>query len=386
MIESPPPWLWLCHGRLWQRVGPPAPWLLPLELLQQLHGWLIVPLRRGLRNKRWNESLPLGLRLRASWLNSYRPGELAWWWAAGVCSWNDLSCRTPDSVANPLHRQRRQSWPGQCRPALELLSDKAALLALTPQAWRAPFLTLEPHTAAGTPPAWWRDALHGEGVVLKPLRGHAGRGVVRFRLGEHGLNQEGLFRQLGRTAPAWPAGASADPRAVHQHWQRITGQQETALASPYLLHSSRLPVARPSVVVRVITQQTAPGGPIQRAMAWLEIPLSGAAVLFLGVDGRPLPSPGEPFTAEQHEQLQHWQAQIKGSGRPAVEACLEAAAAMHALLPPIDQVAWDWIPADPEPQLLEGNGGFGLLVPQLFQKISNNETPMCLSDADRPQS
>jgi hypothetical protein len=32
-------------------------------------------------------------------------------------------------------------------------------------------------------------------------------------------------------------------------------------------------------------------------------------------------------------------------------------------------VAWDWIPADPQPQLLEGNGGFGLLVPQLLQAL-----------------
>ena len=39
---------------------------------------------------------------------------------------------------------------------------------------------------------------------------------------------------------------------------------------------------------------------------------------------------------------------------------------MHAYLPPIDQVAWDWIPASPNPVLLEGNGGFGLLVPQMF--------------------
>jgi hypothetical protein len=54
-----------------------------------------------------------------------------------------------------------------------------------------------------------------------------------------------------------------------------------------------------------------------------------------------------------------------------VEACLKAAKAMHGLLPPIDQVAWDWIPAEPEPMLLEGNGGFGLLVPELFAHIHN---------------
>jgi hypothetical protein len=47
---------------------------------------------------------------------------------------------------------------------------------------------------------------------------------------------------------------------------------------------------------------------------------------------------------------------------------------MHALLPPIDQVAWDWIPADPEPLLLEGNGGFGLLVPQLWEHLACENT------------
>ena len=43
---------------------------------------------------------------------------------------------------------------------------------------------------------------------------------------------------------------------------------------------------------------------------------------------------------------------------------------MHQRLPAIDQVAWDWIPASPHPLLLEGNGGFGLLVPQLFAQLN----------------
>lgn len=70
--------------------------------------------------------------------------------------------------------------------------------------------------------------------------------------------------------------------------------------------------------------------------------------------------------------VQHLQEQLKGRGRPAVQACLEAATTMHGLLPPIDRVARDWIPAEPEPLLLEGNGGFGLLVPQLFQYLQQS--------------
>jgi len=372
VLESPPPWFWWAPGALFQRASSQSRARFLLELLQQLHWWLIVPLRRSRHHRRLNAALPLSLRLRACWLNSYQPRELAWWWAAGVRHWEELSSHAPESLVGQLHRQRRQHWPAHCRPALELLADKAALLALTPSAWQTDFLKLEPHTPAGPTPDWWWESLHRDGVVLKPLRGHAGRGVVRFRWCEQGLDQEGLFRQLSGAAPVWPATHTADPEALHCHWQQVTGNREAALASPYLSHSPLLPEANPSVVVRVLTQQAEPGSSIQVVLAWLEIPLTDGAVAFFGLDGQALPKPGEPFTAEQRQQLSHWQEQLKGQGWPAVQACLDAAKAMHGRLPPIDQVAWDWIPAEPEPLLLEGNGGFGLLVPQLFQYLQKS--------------
>ena len=313
----------------------------------------------------------MGLRLRACWLNSYQPRELAWWWAAGVNDWDKLSAHPPESLTGQLHRHRRQHWPAECRPALDLLGDKAALLELTPPSWRAAFLKLE-HPSSGLMPPWWRKALHGDGVVLKPLQGHAGRGVVRFRWGEQGLSQQGLFCQLPQSTPAWPAAHSADPAALHQHWQQMMRSQEAVLASPYLNHSSRLPEAHPSVVVRVLTQQAAPGQSIHVAQAWLEIPLSDGGILFLGLDGRYLPKAGDGFSHQHHQVRQQWQQQLMGCGRPLIQACLDSATAMHALLPPIDQVAWDWIPAEPAPLLLEGNGGFGLLVPQLFQHLQKS--------------
>lgn len=371
-LETPPPWFWWAPGALFQRVSSQSRARCLLELLQQLHWWLIVPLRRARHHRRLNAALPMNLRLRACWLNSYQPRELAWWWVAGVRHWEELSSKTPESLVGQLHRQRRQHWPAQCRPALELLADKAALLALTPPAWQPDFLKLEPHTPAGPTPAWWWDSIHRDGLVLKPLQGHAGRGVVRFRWREQGLDQEGLFCQLSRAAPDLPAMQAADPEALHQRWQRIIGSCEAALASPYLNHSPLLPESNPSVVVRVLTQQVEPGSSVRVALAWLEIPLTDGAVAFLGLDGQALPKPGEPFTAEQCQELSHWQEQLKGQGWPAIQACLVAAQTMHGLLPPIDQVAWDWIPAEPMPLLLEGNGGFGLLVPQLFQHLQKS--------------
>ena len=180
-LQHPTPWRWLGPNQFWQRATPAPLWQLSLELLQQLHWWLIVPLRRGRHHRRLNAALPLNLRLRACWLNSYQPRELAWWWVAGIRNWKELSSRTPESLVGQLHRQRRRLWPEQCRPALELLGDKAALLALTPPAWQPDFLKLESHPPAGSTPAWWWDSLHRDGVVLKPLQGHAGRGIAEMQ-------------------------------------------------------------------------------------------------------------------------------------------------------------------------------------------------------------
>jgi hypothetical protein len=155
------------------------------------------------------------------------------------------------------------------------------------------------------------------------------------------------------------------------HWQRLCGSSEPALAAPYLSHSSEMPTTEPSVVVRVITTQASVvDAPIAIRHAWLEVPLGQGTVAFLSLRGVALPHPVLPIQACEQAMLEAWQERLRASPPPCIRAVLDAAVSMHALLPPIDQVAWDWIPAEPEPLLLEGNGGFGLLVPQLWEQLA----------------
>ena len=79
-----------------------------------------------------------------------------------------------------------------------------------------------------------------------------------------------------------------------------------------------------------------------------------------------------PLNAAQSEALATWQSLVSRRP-PELLACLEASVALHQALPPIDAVAWDWIPAAPPPLLLDGNGGFGLLVPQLWQELARRD-------------
>ena len=289
-LHSPPPWRWFAGARLWQRLGSAPLWRVPLELLQQLQWWLIRPWRWPRRPPKGRPALPWQLTLPACWLNSYRPSEVSWWWALGVRSWSQMAQYTPDSLAGARHAKRRQHWPNQCRPALQLLADKAALLACTPERWRAPFSLLhtqqnthQPHGIdEGYPeiPNWWWEALRAEGVVLKPQRGHAGRGVIRFRWSGSALEQQALFRKLPANAPH---AAEAEPPTTAQllaHWHRLCRSDEPALAAPYLCHSKDLPAADPAVVVRVITSRPSPEGPVAVRQAWLEVPLCDGAVGF----------------------------------------------------------------------------------------------------------
>ena len=411
-LLGPPPLLWRLGGwrpvLLWRGVEA-GQWphtlrswlaLLPL-VLQQLHWWSARVLRqalwrRRLRKRRPNATplpppLPRRLALAACWLNNFQSHAVRQWQTVGVGRWAELSTKLPDSHCGAFHSQRRQGWPQRCRPALRLLADKAALLEHTPPIWRSPWLALPlpPGASSGPPPAWWNAALHGPGLVLKPLSGNACRGVVRFHCRQGQLHGESLFRPL----PQGPApGLSLDgpeasiaPARLHAHWQGLVGRAEPAIAMPYLRQAASLPPTDPAVVVRVITQRATATAAPAVIHAWLEVPLPAdksnpdhqTPVAFIDLVGRLLPMAAAAPTEPQRRALEEWQAL---AARSPVEllACLEASSALHLALPPIDAVAWDWIPAAPEPLLLEGNSGFGMLVPQLWDHLEAR-------DADAPQ-
>jgi hypothetical protein len=216
--------------------------------------------------------------------------------------------------------------------------------------------------------------------VLKPLSGNACRGVVRFRCRQGQLQGEGLFRALlpgaASNVPLDGAAAIVTPAGLHAHWQELQGRAEPAIAMPYLCQAASLPPTDPAVVVRVITQRATPTAAPTLRHAWLEVPLPAGGsepgqrgpVALIDFQGRLLPMDDGSLTEAQRQALEQWQA-LAARRSPELVACLEASIALHGSLPPIDGVAWDWIPAAPEPLLLEGNSGFGMLVPQLWEHL-----------------
>ena len=217
--------------------------------------------------------------------------------------------------------------------------------------------------------------------MIKPLAGNACRGVVRYRIRAGQLLSEPLFRAARAESPPLAPADACSPARLHSHWQALQGQPEAAIAMPYLLQAPSLPATEPAVVVRAITHMASPGAAVAVQEAWLELPLPAdpserpggcGPEALLNLQGQLLPLPGPPLSAIQSDALATWQALVSRRP-PELLACLEASLALHQALPPIDAVAWDWIPAAPQPLLLEGNGGFGLLVPQLWQELARRD-------------
>jgi hypothetical protein len=213
---------------------------------------------------------------------------------------------------------------------------------------------------------------------LKPRCGHGGRAVVHYRRHGGAIAARPLFG--GDPTPVSLQHGDHSPPALAADWRRRTGCRETAIAQPYVRHSQALPGADPSVVLRVITGRAAPGAPVAVRHAWMEIPMQThggqshgggrgdrITVLLLGLDGTMPPIPGaatDPLLEDRRRAWRHCLADPPG----VLSQCLEGSLEMHRRLPPIDAVAWDWIPASRGPVLLEGNGGFSLLEPQLLQQ------------------
>jgi hypothetical protein len=198
--------------------------------------------------------------------------------------------------------------------------------------------------------------------------------VVRFRLDGEQLLTEALGQPIKESdLEAGSATSALSPLWLLEHWQQLIARQEKALAMPFLQQGPSLPTSHPAAVMRVITEQAAPDALIRVQIAWLWVPLPAsqeglyAPQAWIDLQGQVLPRPLLNLNTEQQQQQDHWQSLLAKGPIAALERCLELSIAMHQRLPPIDQVAWEWIPSEPEVQLIEGNSGFGLMVPQMFK-------------------
>ena len=99
------------------------------------------------------------------------------------------------------------------------------------------------------------------------------------------------------------------------------------------------------------------------------MPLLTGKYIFLDLKGNYLSRNYPDFNNSELKEIKVWQEFVKNSIPSCINQCLSGSIFMHSKLKNIDKIAWDWIPREPNPVLLEGNSGFGMFIPNLFDII-----------------
>ena len=140
---------------------------------------------------------------------------------------------------------------------------------------------------------------------------------------------------------------------------------------PYINNSASLPYSSDSVVIRVITLKKELTSSVKVRYVWFEIPLE-EDLIFINRDGKLINRKINTLNFELRKKINYWKEEIIGNKDLEYKLNLTEfySEKLHDSLPNINSIAWDWIPSDNYPTLLEGNSDFGLFIPQLVDQLN----------------
>lgn len=268
-----------------------------------------------------------------------------------------------DHELQGFHRARNRS--SGIRPGtLERLQDKVAL-ATALASLGVPVVATARCVTRASAASVLSDCLNGlDRVFCKTRSGSRGRGAFTAWRTAEGL--------AGRR---FEGGELADTRAVEAAWRQLL-ELDDALIQPCLVnHPSLAPLAESgeAITVRFITEWR--NGVLACLAAVLEIPADadsatgrpGYTILPIEeTSGRLLPWPQRDTLPEQaRDDLRRVWARLPAAFRlPDWPALVRDSYRAHERFPDVWAIAWDWVLTPSGPVLLEGNGGFGVSVPQ----------------------
>ena len=215
IVRVPPPWLWCADGQIWQRLVEGIWAVCPSNCCNNCTGGSSDPAICGvdhrLRGGPGLECLSFAL------VGSIAIAHPSW---LGGGLWGAVGNRypaVPQKAVSALHAERRRVARST---ALQPI-DKAALLGRPVALVRLiSFFNGRRLLQRINRRRMTGGELRGSGVVLKPQRGHGGRGVVRFVGAMQGL-QQALFRCLPDNEPLLRCAAPPAPQELLKHWQGL---------------------------------------------------------------------------------------------------------------------------------------------------------------------
>ena len=356
-LRNPSPWKFFTPNAIYERLNEKKNnFYTFVEILQLCH-WIL----KAVFDFKIKPGIPFNLYLKGCFLNSFHLNEIKFLYDLGFKSWKEISYFTPEIQSSYVHQKKRKFWPGNCKASIKKLGNKYETLKLANKKFVVSYILLKSHMANINKPSWWDKSLISNGIILKPNSGSKGKSLLKFWISDSVLCMKKLF---GGNSNKVLRISTMDysPNTVLQLWKNYFNRDEDVLAQPYILSSNKLSYSDNSVVVRVITEAgVSQIMNISISKSWMEIVVNSKHFIFENHNGYQIIIKNKTYKSKFNKSS------IDTKNK--IDECCKASIFMHSKLNAIDRVAWDWIPTDYGPKLLEGNSCFGLLIPQIFNQL-----------------
>ena len=360
-LNSPPPWKILGY-KFFQRISVKKNNIFIFIEIFQFLRWVTSTLINPNYFLKYKSIIPLNIFLKACVLNSFSLKEIKILLKLGFRSWSQLSEFNPERLTLYIHQNNRKDWPNQSQNVIDKLGNKVKILQLAPDRFKVPFLV---DITEDLIPNWWKESLISEGLILKPIYGRGGEDVMRFWFEDSRLYSQNIFSNKNIKILDIDF-EKCSPRLIFDIWKlnknKNKNKNGTPFAMPYILNDKKLLNTFPSIVIRVISERKLGDSRIFVKDSWIEYKIENTYILQNKKGTKICYKAGVneiEVTQENYDSCltKHFEMSINGS------------ILMHKKLENIDRIAWDWIPSDKGPKLLEGNSCYGLFIPEIFNKI-----------------
>lgn len=363
-IKFNPPFIWFTNIHFLKRLRVNKHHLLIFEVIFQIIVWLRNTIYLFFNISKFS-NYRFDIVFKGFLINNFSLYELNIWKNNGVNSWKDLNSYIPNKTSKNYHDFHRKKSQNNYKKSLNLLRQKETLLAIAPKKWKYPYEIMNFKNAVSKPKKKWEDYLFKDGIILKPHCGFGGINVQHIYIKNDYIFRETLFNDNKISKSKYN---DYNFRKLISDYLFSLNEKENLLITPYIKSQLKMPRCYKTPVVRVITSfdDTSFKGKIIIKSVWVEVPLEKKFIIFIDNNNVNLNFKSNHLSKDQSKRILEWKLFIKTKRDIFFNKCLKASIFMHSKLPPINQVAWDWIPSNPEPFLLEGNSDFNLLVPQVF--------------------
>lgn len=315
--------------------------------------------------------------LLACIFNSFQPKELILLSKLDITTWDEIRKITPSNMINLINSEERLYWPNKCADAINLLNNKEKLYELTPKKWRPYYITSFEYKnnlrGNASKNKFFQKIINNyikkSGIIIKPNSGCRSKDIFIYKKFKNKVFYKNLFKVAPDNGYKPTKINSEKIEDFFDHWTKITKNKNLLLMN-YVNSNSSFATSYPSPVIRVITEKKFRTENIKVINSWIEICIENNFYFIELISGKCYSRKFNQFLKVSQEYiLREWIKDLQIFKQIQFIKCLNASVEMHKKIPPINKVAWDWIPQDNNPILLEGNSNFNLLTPQLLNLL-----------------